>query len=498
MLENKYKQITISEHISLYDKIIPKDNFLRKLKENIDFSFVNKLVEKEYSEKYGRPAKEPEMMYKLLFLEIKDSLSDREVIERAKTDMAYKYFLDLNPEDCVPSYSLLSVFRNTKIKDESILEEMLQETVKQAIEKGIIKSNSIIVDATHTNSKNLKKTPTQVLREISKKLRKEIYRNEPELKEVFPEKPEETASLEEEIEYTKKLAKALKEKITEKTNEKVRRKYKKLEEMLTEEKIEKIQSSIDKDARQGYKSEDNDFFGYKSHVAMTRERIVTALEVTSGEAPDGKFMTSLVEKSKRTGLEVKEVIGDKAYSGKDNLEYGKKNDIKIISRIHPIITNAIENKNDGFEFIKDADTFRCPMGTIAVRKKLISGKKYKDGYINNKMMYTFDKETCLNCPKKETCLGKKKENRAKRYTIKLLSIAHKEQYDFEQTEYFNKTLREERYKIEAKNAETKLAHGLCKARTVGLSGVHVQFYLTHIVTNLKRIIKLMDSKKAIE
>lgn len=268
--------------------------------------------------------------------------------------------------------------------------------------------------------------------------------------------------------------------------------------MLTEEKIEKIQSSIDKDARQGYKSEDNDFFGYKSHVAMTRERIVIALEVTSGEAPDGKFMTSLVEKSKRTGLEVKEVIGDKAYSGKDNLEYGKKNDIKIISRIHPIITNAIENKNDGFEFIKDADTFRCPMGTIAVRKKLISGKKYKDGYRNDKMMYTFDKETCLNCPKKETCLGKNKENRAKRYTIKLLSIAHKEQYDFEQTEYFNKTLREERYKIEAKNAETKLAHGLCKARTVGLSGVRVQSYLTHIVTNLKRIIKLMDSKKAIE
>ena len=50
MLENKYKQITISEHISLYDKIIPKDHFLRKLKENVDFSFVNKLVEKEYSQ----------------------------------------------------------------------------------------------------------------------------------------------------------------------------------------------------------------------------------------------------------------------------------------------------------------------------------------------------------------------------------------------------------------------------------------------------------------
>ena len=56
------------------------------------------------------------MMYKLLFLQTKDLLSDSEVIERAKTDMAYKYFLNLNPEDDVPHFSILSVFRNTKIK----------------------------------------------------------------------------------------------------------------------------------------------------------------------------------------------------------------------------------------------------------------------------------------------------------------------------------------------------------------------------------------------
>ena len=44
MLENKYKQITISEHISLYDKIISKDNFLRKLKEN---SYIKELHDGE-------------------------------------------------------------------------------------------------------------------------------------------------------------------------------------------------------------------------------------------------------------------------------------------------------------------------------------------------------------------------------------------------------------------------------------------------------------------
>ncbi len=495
MLENRYKQITISEHISLYDKIIPQDHFLRKLKENIDFSFVNKLVEKEYSKELGRPAKEPELMYKLLFLQTKDLLSDREVIERAKMDMSYKFFLDLNPEDEVPSYSLLSIFRNTKIKDEAILEEMLKETVKQAIEKGIIKSNSIIVDAAHTNSKNHKKTPTQILRELSKSLRKEIYVNQPEMKEVFPTKPEETATLDEEIEYTEKLVEAIKSKITEKTEEKIIKKLEKVEKMLKDDKIKEIQSSVDEDAKQGYKSEENDFFGYKNHVAMTKERIVTALEITSGEAPDGKYLPELVEKSKRAGIDVKEVIGDKAYSGKDNLEYGEENDIKIISRINNVITNSQKEKDDGFEYIKDADTLRCPMGHLASKKYYRKAKEGKDGYRNGRMEYEFNKNICEQCPRREECLGKRK-NKGKRYSITILSDIHKKQEEFEKTEYFNETIKNERYKIEAKNSETKVAHGLCKAKSVGLACMRVQSYLTHITTNLKRIIKKMDEVPA--
>lgn len=495
MLENRYKQIKISEHISLYDKIIPQDHFLRKLKENIDFSFVNKLVEKEYSQELGRPAKEPEMMYKILFLQIKDLLSDREVIERAKVDMSYKFFLDLNPEDEVPSYSLLSIFRNTKIKDEAILEEMLNETVKQAIEKGIIKSNSIIVDAAHTNSKYHKRTPTQILRELSKNLRKEIYRNQPDMKEVFPIKPEETATLSEEIEYTNKLVEAIKGKITESTDRKIIKKLEKVENMLKDNKIEEIQSSVDEDAKQGYKSENNDFFGYKNHVAMTRERIVTALEITSGEAPDGKYLPKLVKKSKKAGIDVKEVIGDKAYSGKDNLKFGEDNDIKIISRINNVITNSQKNKDDGFEYIKDADTLRCPMGHLASSKYHRKAEEKSDGYRNGRMEYKFNKKICAQCPRKDECLGKNK-NRGKRYSITILSDIHTKQEEFEKTEYFNNTIRNERYKIEAKNAETKIAHGLCKAKSMGLSRMCVQSYLTHIVTNLKRIIKKMDEVPA--
>lgn len=80
---------------------------------------------------------------------------------------------------------------------------MLKKTIRQAIEKGLIKSTSIIVDSTHTNAAARPKTVTQVLRDLSKELRKEIYREMYDLSEKFPDKPNQSASLTEEIDYTK-------------------------------------------------------------------------------------------------------------------------------------------------------------------------------------------------------------------------------------------------------------------------------------------------------
>ena len=47
---------------------------------------------------------------------------------------------------------------------------------------------------------------------------------------------------------------------------------------------------------------------------MTDERIITAAVVTSGEKGDGQQLKALVEKTRKAGLEVKDVIGDTAYS----------------------------------------------------------------------------------------------------------------------------------------------------------------------------------------
>jgi transposase len=199
----KNNQIKLTAYHSLYAEIIPSDNLLRKIKENIDFSFVNPMLKASYCEHFGRPAKEPEMMFKFMFLKKIDDLSDEQLVQNAKVNMAYKYFLDLDPEDEVIHSSLLTKFRKLHITVD-ILEELLQETVRQAVEKGLIKSRAIIVDATHTKSSAKHETPTQILRRYTKELRKEIYKTHHELSHGFPEKPEITADLNDEITYSRK------------------------------------------------------------------------------------------------------------------------------------------------------------------------------------------------------------------------------------------------------------------------------------------------------
>lgn len=143
-------------------------------------------------------------MFKYLLLKSIYDLSDVDVVERSKYDMSFKYFLDMAPEDEVINPSSLTKFRKLRLKDMNLLDMLIAKTIQLALEKGIIKSKSIIVDATHTKSRYNQKTPRQVLQEQSKKLHCSIYEIDETMKEKFPDKNTED-SLEKELKYCKQL-----------------------------------------------------------------------------------------------------------------------------------------------------------------------------------------------------------------------------------------------------------------------------------------------------
>lgn len=285
-------QLSLSPYQGLYDAIIPLDHLLRRIKENIDFSFVNPILRKQYCENFGRPAKEPEMMFKLLFLKKLYDLSDESLISSAQTDMAYKFFLDLEPEARMIDPSPLTKFRKTRIT-EDILEEMLKETIQQALDKKLIKSGTIIADSTHTIASVRAKSPTQILRDMSKQLRKEIYKTAFELSEKFPEKPSLEAGLDEEITYTKELLRVLEERIESCGNKKIQKLSHEMKELLEDERLKEIRSKDDKDARFGHKTATSTFYGYnvgsaaKRHVHLPGKTYIWIRVILISSSPKG-------------------------------------------------------------------------------------------------------------------------------------------------------------------------------------------------------------------
>ena len=86
-------------------------------------------------------------------------------------------------------------------------------------------------------------------------------------------------------------------------------------------------------------------------------------------------------------MKVETVIGDKAYSSKENVDAAKDNHYELISRLNSIVTQGNRIKPDEFEFNKDARMYQCKAGHLAIHKYL--DKRKKAGK-NPRMTYFFD------------------------------------------------------------------------------------------------------------
>ena len=87
----------------------------------------------------------------------------------------------------------------------------------------------------------------------------------------------------------------------------------------------------------------------------------------------------MVEKSEANGIEVKAVIGDGAYSEKENIEYCEKNNLKLASKLSKIVTHGNSKRNNKFEYNKDVGMYVCKAGHMAIRKAKQGSKKSKRG-----------------------------------------------------------------------------------------------------------------------
>lgn len=131
----------------VYEQVIPVDHLLRKVLRIVPWDDFLDLLAPYYSPDMGRPPESPVLMLKLQYLSYQYNLSDREVLVRAETDLAFRWFLQVSLSWKLPDPSSLCVFRGRLGR--KAFQQVFEKVVHIAREYGVVKDRLRIKDATH-------------------------------------------------------------------------------------------------------------------------------------------------------------------------------------------------------------------------------------------------------------------------------------------------------------------------------------------------------------
>jgi len=138
----------------VYDQVVPKDHFFRKLNEMLDWRKYTQKMMRWYKGRaeYGRPPFDPVVLLKMLLVAYLYNLSERQTEQYINDSMSAKYFLGLGMDQFAPDHSTLTIFKQRMIerKRELKLENLLADIVQTALEKGIHFGSIQLVDSTHS------------------------------------------------------------------------------------------------------------------------------------------------------------------------------------------------------------------------------------------------------------------------------------------------------------------------------------------------------------
>ena len=487
----------------LYDRIVPIDHPLRKINQVVDLSFADEILKDRYNQAIGRPAEDPEFLLRLCLLQYLYGDSDRQVVENARLNLAYKYFLGLAVDAEVPDYTTVSYFRAQRLGEEKF-RAILEQIVRQCIDKGLVMGKRQIIDSTPVFANISLSSLSGLVRKCRENVLKTVAKQDTKMaedlgaKELQKATPVKFTSGEEALQKEIEAAGTLLDRVTAELKAK---KIKPTEELqkdlgLLEKAVadrdehakDKLISPVDPDARTGKKT-GTKWEGYKAHIVMEEESgIITEVATTPANATDGSQLQPLLkEQEKVHSLTPQELTADKAYDWGENLEsLAGKNIVANIA-----LTKQV-NRRTGVDFTVDDFLYdpeniklMCPAGHISTNcysEVLYNYQLNKPGYA-----FQFKASLCNACPLKPKCVRNREGRRVYiSYYEPYFRMARERLATEEGKEAYRN-----RYKIEQKVADLTRYCGLrrCRYRGLGRAGIHTLLATT--VCNIKRMVKLL-------
>ncbi|MEI7814907.1 MAG: IS1182 family transposase [Coriobacteriia bacterium] len=144
------------------EELMPENHLLRKIDAVIDFSFINELCRPYYCADNGRPAIEPEILFKMLFIGYLFGIrSERRLVSEVQVNVAYRWFLGYGLTDSIPDASVIWQNRRRRFAGTDVAQSIFDEIVSQAIAAGLVSGEVLYSDSTHLKANANKRRFTQ-------------------------------------------------------------------------------------------------------------------------------------------------------------------------------------------------------------------------------------------------------------------------------------------------------------------------------------------------
>jgi transposase len=502
------KTPTLSElDRQVFELVVPQGHYLRQVAERVEFERFRPRLAEASSLGMGRPAIDPVRMLKILFLRFHYKLSDRQVMERTKTDMAFRWFLDLPLHAPVPNHTDGTYFRK-RVGAERFA-QIFQELVTQAREAGLVKDRLRLKDATHLIADAADVQPLQLAAQVRERLLQAatpLFPSWVAEQRVQIETLRQTTAefadderLAARVEHLREMAAQLQERAaqlpplaqTDRARLRLQHTLELVDKLLadrsTPQAQDRLASAVDADARMG--KHGGYFVGYLLDLAMDADsEIITAVNVLPANGAEAADAVTLIKQEETAqGNDVAGLSIDGAgYNGPVLRELTDPAGLNLDMTVPP--PTVAQRTTFGPERfpLQIIDTqhgeVTCPNGQTTRRRQR---NRHDTGY-----RYQFKATQCAGCPLRAECLANP--------ASKIGRIVVKNDYEAEylkveakaKTAEYQAT-RREHPKIERKLNEVVRHHHGRRACYRGQPKVLVQAVLTAWVVNVKRMVKLL-------
>lgn len=425
------------------ESLVPQDHLLRKIDRHIDFSFIHDKVKDLYCPDNGRPAVDPTVLFKMLFIGYLFGIrSERRLVEDIRVNMAYRWFLGYGIEDKIPDASTISQNRRRRFKGSSVYQEIFDEIVLQAMGHGMVGGKVLYTDSTH--------------------LKASANKNKFEVKEVRKNVRDYIADLDRDVEED-------------------RRRHGKgsLKPRGGGSGMKCIKvSTTDQDSGYMFREGKPVGFFYLDHRSVDGRRgIITDAHATSAATHDSvPYLSRLDRQRGRFGFEVETVGLDAGYFTASICRGLEERGIYgVIGYRRPNHVRGYFYKRE-YRYDEARDCYVCPGG-----QELRYRTTNRDGYRE----YKSDPSICRVCEHLNRCT--KSRNHVKVVTRHVWEGSKERINAHRLSEYGKKIYARRKETVERSFADAKELHGHRYARMRGLSKVQEQCLLCAAAYNMKKI-----------